>query len=617
METEMDTYGAPGTKTFIDIEELDKRGAEMMSAEYDKPTIEDVIKLKPIILTILNSNTVLTEQETRKLLRKHKFNGKRSFLFQVYLELVRLNEVTNEKEDQLRSTLKIKGVKSHSGITNITIFTSPFPTYTDSDGQVITQKFSCHHSCSYCPNDAENMPRSYLLNEPAVIRAAKNKFDSVDQIHDRMNTLYLIGNDIIKLEVNILGGTFSSYPDPYREEFIRDVYYAANTYWDGPRTRLTLKEEKEINETAKSRVVLIAVEIRPDSVTRDELKFLRKLSVTRIQMGIQHTDDEILDKVNRKCPTIRTIKAIEMLRSVGLKIDGHFMPNLPFSTPDKDRKMLIEEQCGLKRPIKREIKDTRTLWERFWGIIKDKEHWEYYDLCDSKIQVDQVKIYPCATLIYTEILEWYKDGSYVPYDEKYLKDILLDYKALIFPWVRINRIMRDFYEVNIYSKSGSNLNMRNQLVDILKKEGKKCSCIRCREVKSKSWDGTYIIVIRKYKASNGDEYFISAEDSAKETLYGFVRLRLDSASNKIFPELNGAALLREAHVYSTVTDFHKTGNVQHCGLGTKLMKKAEELAKREGYKKMAVIAAVGSRGFYTKIGYKLDPGDGEYMIKAL
>jgi histone acetyltransferase (RNA polymerase elongator complex component) len=177
--------------------------------------------------------------------------------------------------------------------------------------------------------------------------------------------------------------------------------------------------------------------------------------------------------------------------------------------------------------------------------------------------------------------------------------------------------MRDFYEVNIFSKSGSDLNIRNTLREILEKEGKRCDCIRCREVKSKSWDGSYIIVIRKYNASNGDEYFISAESADKQTLYGFVRLRLDDAKNKVFEELNGAALLREAHVYSTVANFNTTGNVQHKKLGTKLMKKAEEIALQKGYKKMAVIAAVGSRGFYTKIGYTLDAGIGEYMIKSL
>jgi histone acetyltransferase (RNA polymerase elongator complex component) len=609
-----DYYGAPGTKLEIDIEELDRRGNELMAREYVKPTHEDIIKYKPLIQEILNTNKVLIDQELRILLRKHKFGNKRSFLFQVYLELIKTNKISDMNIELLRKTLQIKSVKSHSGITNITIFTSPYPSYIDENGELVIQRFSCEFNCSYCPNAPDNsIPRSYLLNEPAVLRAAKNNFDCVRQMQDRMNTLYMIGNDIFKLEVNILGGTFSSYPKLYLEEYVRDIYYAANTFWDNTRDRLSLKEEQIINETTKSRVVLIAIETRPDQITPTELKFLRYLSVTRIQIGIQHTDDDILNKINRKCPTFKTIKAIELMKRHGFKIDAHFMPNLPFSSPEKDRKMLIDELVSLNKPIKREKKRS---WYN-WLLNKPFDYWEYYELSHPELSFDQCKIYETAVTIHTEIEKWYKDGTYIPYNESYLKDILLDFKSLIFPWVRINRIMRDFFEVNIFSKSGSNLNMRNQLVDILNQEGKKCACIRCRENKNKPWDGKYIIVIRHYNASNGDEYFISAESLDKETLYGFVRLRLDDASNKIFEELNGCALTREVHVYSTVSDFHKEGNIQGRGLGKFLMKKAEEIALNKSYKKMAVIASVGSRKFYEKIGYKLNSGSGEYMIKNL
>ena len=161
------------------------------------------------------------------------------------------------------------------------------------------------------------------------------------------------------------------------------------------------------------------------------------------------------------------------------------------------------------------------------------------------------------------------------------------------------------------------MNMRCELTDILKKEGGRCRCIRCLEAKSTTWDGVYILVIRKYNASNGEEYFISAENNDNTVLYGFARLRLDDAKDKIFPELNGAALLRELHCFSTVTYLGQQGNVQHKGLGTRLMKKAEDIAKTNGYKKLAVIASVGSRTFYERLGYILDNGVGEYMIKNI
>lgn len=622
-----DTYGAPGSKTVIDIEELDKKGFEMISKEFPKPSNEDIQKLAPLIKEILEQPVVLGDRELTALKRKHKFNGKRSFLFQVYLVLIESNGlegISDEQDEILRKSLQIKAVKSWSGICNITIFTSPYPEYTNLSGEKVKQPFSCAYNCSYCPSQ-EGMPRSYLKLEPATLRAAKNSFDCVAQMHDRMSTLYLTGHGTLtKLEVNILGGTFTSYPNEYREEFVRDIYYAANTFWDShkrsafqPRGRLCLNEEKILNETAKCKVVQVVCELRPDSITPAELRFLRYLSITRIQMGIQHIDDHILKKINRQCPTAKTIKAIEDAKRIGMKIDGHFMPNLPFSSPEKDRKMLLDHLVGLKGIVRREIRNVRTWKEWICGKAAKEEHWEFYNLADENIQIDQMKIYPTAVTIHTEIEKWYKEGSYIPYDESHLVDMLLEFKAMVFPWIRLNRIMRDFFADNIYSKSGSNLNLRNDLKYTLKKEGKSCACIRCREAKLNKIDDGYIIVIRQYNASNGLELFISAESKDNNVLYGFVRLRLDDAKNKLFPELNNAALLREAHVYSTVTELGKKGNCQHQGIGTLLMKKAEEIAFGRGYYKMAVIAAVGSRGFYKKIGYELDQGEGEYMIKIL
>ncbi len=539
--TGTDTWGAPGTKTVIDIEDLNKKGYEMMKREFAKPTENDLIKFKPLVECVLNSSSILSNSELNIMKRKFKFNNKNSFLFHIYLELLAKDEISNKNEDILRKTLQIKSVKSNSGITSITVFTAANPEYINENGEKIKQEFSCNHNCSFCPS-APDMPKSYLLLEPAVLRAAKYNFDCVDQIHDRLNSLYMIGHDCLKLEINILGGTFSSYPKPYREEFMRDVYYAANTFFDKKREiRLSLAEEKKINETARTRIVLVAVELRPDSITLNPRSGLitphelRYLSVTRIQMGVQHIDDEILKKNNRRCPTAKTIATIELLKRLGYKIDGHFMMNLPGSTPEKDRKMLLEDLIGLKSHIKREIKGQPTLWQRLMGIKPELEYWEYYDLKNEDIQVDQLKIYPCAVVIYTEIEKWYKEGSYVPYEEKYLVDMLLDFKSMIFPWIRINRIMRDFYEDNIYSKSGSNLNIRCELVDILKKNGLRCNCLRCNTQSTDPWDGTYILVIRKYHASNGDEYFISAENDTNTRLYGFVRLRLDDAKDKVFP----------------------------------------------------------------------------------
>lgn len=618
-----DTYGSCGTKLDIDIEDLNKKAQDILNFEFEKPTLEDASKLVPLFIDIMKHKKPLSDSELQIVRRKYKFNKKRSYIFQAYLLLVEhgIIKPTPHIDEIVRGTCMIKAVKSWSGICNITIFTSPYPKYTTKNGATVSQEFSCGKNCSFCPSEP-GMPKSYLTLEPATLRAKRNNFDCVEQMYDRMNSLHLTGHgSLSKIEVCILGGTFSHYPNKYREEFVRDLYYAANTFWTSrSRDRLSLYEEKELNDhQAVCKVVQIVIETRPDCITTRELRFLRYLSVTRVQLGIQHLDDEVLDKNNRECPTSTTISAIEQLKTIGMKIDGHFMPNMPFSSVEKDRHMFLDQLVGLNSHVKHKVKYTRTWSEFFKGEKAREEQWEYYDLRNESIQVDQMKIYPTAVTVYTDIERWYKEGTYIPYDESHLVDMLLCFKALIFPWIRLNRIMRDFYADNIYSISGSNLNMRSELHKILAKEGKRCMCIRCREAKLNKISSSYVFVIRQYRASNGTEYFISAENPENTILYGFVRLRLDSNSNKnkIFYELNNCALLREAHVYSTVTELGKRGNVQHQGLGTQLMRKAELIAKDQKYNRMAVISAVGSRGFYRKLGYKLHPGQGEYMIKEI
>lgn len=605
----------------VDIEDLNRRFDEVLAREFPKPNLDDVLRLKPLVEAILEHDKPLEDKALQVLKRQYKFGGKRSFLFQVYLELRKTEAVSNTNEKALRKTLQIKPCKSWSGIVTITIFTSPFPTYIDGEtGERKTQSFSCAFNCSYCPKEP-SMPRSYLKGEPAVLRATRNDFDCARQIWDRMNALYMTGHSPLKLEIIVSGGTWTSYPREYREEFCRDIYYAANVFWNdiesGRRGRLSLEEEKEKNKDAMSRVVGLTVETRPDTIVADEILFMRKLGVTRVQLGIQHIENDILNKVNRKCSTARTVEAIQLLKESCFKMSSHWMLNLPGATAEKDRWMLNDVLLGAT--VKREQKYDRRSWtDYFAGNAKTvKEIWEYYDLKAPELSTDSWKIYPTAITPWTEIEKWYKDGSYVPYEEHKMKDMLIDTLSLMFPFIRLERVIRDIPEVYMYNENigSDNTNMRQELEEVMKLEDRFCMDIRNREVKNKDWEGKYVLVIRKYMASKGDEYFISAESEDMKTLYGFVRLRLDSARDKIVDELNGCALIREVHVYGDQTRVGGDGeHVQHRGIGKELMGRAESLAREHKYKKAAVIAAEGNKRYYEKLGYV--EGD-YYMIKQI
>ncbi len=601
----------------VDIEEINKKTHEVLSREFDEPSEHDVIKYRPLIETILNTPNVITKSKLFQLKRSHGCNVKNSFLLAVYLELKRQKQIDTTNEHILRKTLQIKPGKSWSGIVTVTIFTAAYPEYTNSKGERIKQPFSCKFDCSFCPKENRN-PRSYLSLEPGVLRAIKNDYDCAKQIWSRLHALYMCGHVVDKIEIIVSGGTWTSYPIEYREEFCRDVYYAANTFQSDRRPRLSLTEEKTINQTTEHRIVGFTIETRPDTINPAEIRRLRYYGVTRVQLGIQHIEDDILDRNNRQCKTERTIKGIKLLKENCYKIDAHWMLNLPGSSAEKDDHMLNKVLFNINKPIRYETKyNNRTWYEYLRGTATIKEYWEYYDITCPELSHDTAKIYPCAVLPYTEIEKWYKSGEYIPYDGDTMFNILVKTMESMLPWVRVARIIRDIPREYMYNENtgADNTSMRQDLNDYMLQNNIYSMDIRNREVKDKDWDGNYYIVIRKYKASEGDEYFISAESQNKKTIYGFVRLRLDNPIDKVFEELNGAGLIREVHVYGDLTTVGIPGkHVQHRGIGRTLMKRAEDLAKEYKYTKTAVIAAEGNKEYYKKLGYQ---DSCNFMVKYL
>jgi len=603
----------------IDIEELNKKYDKIMQKEFEKPTVEEALLLKPMIEEILKYD-VLTDKIFKDLKTKYKcFGKKNSYFIHVFRELVKINELSIDFDEKIRNFLRIKNGKSLSGVIVLTVFTSGTPEYINDKGIKIKDNFSCNWSCSFCPNEP-GQPRSYLKLENGVLRANQNHFDCYKQIISRLNALYTIGHQIDKLEVIISGGTFYSYHKNYREQFIRDIFYTANTFFDIKRERLDILEEKKINKTAKVKVIGITIETRPDCIIPSELKLFRKWEITRVAIGLQHLDQEILDKNNRSCKIETVKKAIKLLKDNCFKIDIHIMLNLPGSSPDKDRKMLIDQFLGLNKHIKRVFKEPYWYNKLFYKNIKS-ELWEYYDLSEPDLSGDQWKLYPCMITPWTDIEEWFKTGLYKPFSDNELRDILIDAKSIIYPWIRINRLIRDFPEGD-YSINNTHIgSMRNDIKSIMKKNHLSCNCIRCREPGNIQFDNNYIITIRVYKASDGIEYFISAESNDNKIIYGFVRLRIPSEKiNNLFEELSFCALIRELHVYGrieTVIDNTSKSNMQHQGIGKTLMAKAEIIAKENKYYRLAVIAGMGVKGYYEKIGYKEYKGDGYFMIKDL
>lgn len=572
--------------------------------DYEFNPIEDDLNTVEELINSVNLEKTIDSQKDfqNNIMRALKFKYNKSQFVKIYRILLKNNRI--QKRVDIERWMKMKTTRGHSGVNVVTIFTSGSQFGVDDNGfqtEEIIKRGGCPQNCHYCPferdeNGIPTQPRSYLSTEPGNMRATQNSFHPIGQMFDRIHCLDEIGHIDLnaKLEIIISGGTFNFYPKPYLIWFVCCMYYAANVYYEFkdteefPREMKTLEEEQQINESASLRVIGLTIETRPDYLESSDgdrfeiIRFYRQLGVTRVQIGVQHTDDDILRFVNRNCTNTQNKKAIKFLKDNSFKVDIHIMLDLPSSSPEKDVKMLTEI------------------------------------LFDPNYEADQWKIYPTEVTPYSKINEWYHNGTYKPYANENiteLENVIIYAKKFIKPWIRINRIIRD---IPVQSIEGgvSCPEMRNNIETRMKDEGLQCRCIRCREIKLQKVNISDVkLCVYKYPSSDGKEFFISFETEDNKILLGYCRLRLNSNFDNTMPELHDCAFIRELHVLGQHTNLKGfTGNAQHMGFGRKMIKKAEEIAMENNFKKMSIISGVGVREYYLKLGYNLE---NTFMMKKL
>jgi len=490
----------------------------------------------------------------------------------------------------LEKILRKRAVRTMSGIAPVAVLTKPYP---------------CPGRCAYCPTE-KNVPQSYLSNEPAVMRAIRCGYDPYKQVQLRLRSLEANGHQPTKIELIVIGGTWSALPEKYKYWYIKECFKAANRYesrimnyesrknaeshnslfiiHDSIKSlKEKLAKEQKKNESAKYRLIGITLETRPDYINEKELLEMRQLGATRVELGVQALDDKILQLNKRGHGVAEIVQATELLKNFGFKVTYHIMPGLPGSTPAKDLKMFKQL------------------------------------FVDERFQPDQLKFYPTVVTRGSLLYYWWKAGKYKPYSPKVLENLIIACKKIVPPYVRIIRLIRDIPGESIIAG-----NMITNLRQMIKDRGIACGCIRCREAREKELRiKNCELRIIKYKASGGEEYFLSYESKDGKILYGFCRLRLitrnlqlvtRNSKSPLPPLLKGAGLIRELHVYGELVPVGQNKKIQHAGLGKMLMREAERIVALSGYKKIAVIAGVGVRGYYRKFGYKLK---NSYMVRDL
>ncbi|NUM44432.1 MAG: tRNA uridine(34) 5-carboxymethylaminomethyl modification radical SAM/GNAT enzyme Elp3 [Anaerolineales bacterium] len=543
-------------------------------------------------------------------IKRHPLTGEgggyvgKQFLIAAYNKAVELGEL--DPDPKLLARLRMKPMRTLSGVTTVTVLTKPYP---------------CPGKCIFCPTDWR-MPKSYLPDEPGARRALQHQFDPYTQVRDRLTALEAIGHPTDKIELLILGGTWSSYRRDYQEWFVLRCFQALNESSSDDFSRAEMIEiattnaspeilpiptnsdefpsfqlpsppdhgpllsyhadllaAQQFNETAQHRNVGLVIETRPDHVTPDELAWLRHLGVTKVQMGAQSFDDHILE-INQRGHTVQeTLDATAMLRAGGFKIVLHWMPNLHGATPDSDRK------------------DFTRLWEGF---------------CP-----DEIKIYPNQLLANAELYDVWLRGEFHPYETDELVHLIADVKTTIPRYCRVNRVIRDIPSTNVVD-GNRRTSLRMDVHAELKRRGQKCECVRCREVgKERVNPDDLKFDDLTYPTAHAEEHFLSFV-TPSDKLAGFLRLSLPArgAPPTGLRDLADAAIIREVHVYgqSLAVGDEQDGAAQHIGLGTELIAQAEEIARARGFARLAVIAAVGTRLYYEGRGFER----GElYLVKPL
>jgi len=487
-----------------------------------------------------------------------------SDLIEIYRDLLARNDI--KRDAYFEKITKKRATRTLSGVATVSVISKPFP---------------CPGRCIFCPTEFR-VPKSYLSNEPSVMKAISLKYDPFKQVQMRLKTYENNGHDSDKIELIVQGGTWSYYDDEYKFEFIKRLYDACNAGPHGEdKPAATLAEAQKINETAQHRVVGLTLETRPDYINEKELRQMREFGCTRVEVGVQNIYDDVLVLNKRLHKIDAVIDATKLLKEAGFKINYHMMPNLPGSDVERDYQNFVE------------------LFGR------------------PEFQPDMLKIYPCSVLKNAPLYKWFKDGRYTPYTDEELFDLLMRIKKIIPEYTRINRLIRDIPTTSIEAGNMWS-NLRQMLQAKMAEQGEYCKCIRCREARDKEVKiDEAILDVQTYEASGGTEYFLSFISPDRKILYAFLRLRLNADNHQHFiDELQGAALIREVHTYGQLAPIadDKGGFVQHAGFGRRLLAKAEEIAREHGRQKMAVISGIGVREYYRKNGYVID---GTYMCKSL
>jgi elongator complex protein 3 len=476
-----------------------------------------------------------------------------------------LASLTPEERAGAKGSLRLKPTRTLSGVSVVAVMTSPW---------------RCPHGkCTYCPGGPElGTPQSYTGEEPSALRGAQFGYDPFLITRHRLEALEEIGHSVSKVEVILMGGTFTSRPVDWQETTIRRTFDALNAS-EVPSS--SLLEAHAANEASRSRCVGLTVETRPDQASMEQLLQLVRWGVTRVEFGVESLRDSVLDHVHRAHQVQEVVDATARARELGLKVAYHMMPGLPGQDPTRD------------------VEDFRRLF------------------AEPEFRPDMLKVYPCLVIAGTGLYEEWKAGRYEPYDAETAAEVLARVKEELPRYVRIQRVQRDI-PARLIAAGVRKSNLRQMALQKLAERGKHCPCLRCREVGRRTpqlREATFELHREEYAAAGGREVVFSWDEPQSDSMAGFLRLRFPRGD---LPGGLSDPVIRELKVLGMEVPVegaaHASNELQHRGYGRRLVEAAEAEAHGQGARRLFVISAVGTRGYYAKLGFERS---GPWMAKTL
>ena len=180
--------------------------------------------------------------------------------------------------------------------------------------------------CVYCPggpdSDFEYSTQSYTGYEPTSMRAIRARYDPFEQARGRVDQLRSLGHSVDKVEYIIMGGTFMSLHESYRDWFISQLHNALSGY-----ATSNVDEAVQFAEQSQTKCVGITIETRPDYCLDQHLSSMLRYGCTRLEIGVQSLYEAVARDTNRGHTVRAVCETFRLAKDAGYKVVSHMMPD--------------------------------------------------------------------------------------------------------------------------------------------------------------------------------------------------------------------------------------------------------------------------------------------------